>query len=32
MVPILGQTQFLHFVGYNLDAIRTGKTQAAAKK
>src|SRR5512140_3010541 len=32
MVPILSQTQFLHFVGYNLDAIRAGKIQAAAKK
>jgi hypothetical protein len=32
MVPILSQTQFLYFVGYNLDAIRTGKTEARAKK
>lgn len=28
MVPILSQAQFLHFVGYNLDAMRAG-TQAA---
>ena len=25
MVPILNQTQFLHFVGYNLDALRAGQ-------
>lgn len=25
MVPILNQAQFLHFVGYNLNAIRAGK-------
>jgi hypothetical protein len=31
MVPILNQTQFLHFVGYNLDAMRSGKAQAANK-
>ena len=30
MVPILNQTQFLHFVGYNLNAMRAGKVQAAA--
>ena len=29
MVPMLNQTQFLHFVGYNLDAMRSGKAQAA---
>ena len=32
MVPILSQSQFLHFVGYNLDAMRAGKVQAAAPK
>ena len=32
MVPILNQTQFLHFVGYNLDAMRAGAARAAAVK
>jgi hypothetical protein len=29
MIPILNQTQFLSFVGYNLDAMRAAKVQAA---
>ncbi len=31
MVPILNQEQFLHFVGYNLNAMRTGRMEAAAR-
>lgn len=31
MVPILNQTQFLNFVGYNLDALRAGASRAAAR-
>ncbi len=29
MVPILNQTQFLHYVGYNLNALRGGNASAA---
>lgn len=31
MVPILNQTQFLHFVGYNLNALRSGAARAEAR-
>ena len=31
MVPILSQTQFLHYVGYNLNALRNGQLRAAAQ-